>query len=79
MCGATALTPPTLLQPTEGHLNLHFQAPGAQPGFLGMMSSETFAVDRASVCLECGHVILGLSPERLQELRAKGVALHPTT
>jgi hypothetical protein len=80
MCAATAISPPTLFQHSgEGNPELVLQVRGAKPGFLGAIPRETFCVDRASVCLQCGHVILGFSPQRLQQLRERLPSLDPET
>jgi hypothetical protein len=81
MCGATSLTAPTLfLHSGDGNPKVHFKVRGAKAGFLGgAPDDEKFVVDRARVCLQCGHVSLGFSAERLQELREKSESLEPAT
>jgi hypothetical protein len=68
-CGNTNLTPETRFDPSEGNANIHFFDPKAKQGFLDD-GHPTFAVNRARVCLDCGHVMLSLGGTRLEQLRA---------
>jgi hypothetical protein len=78
MCNESTLTPPTLIQHSaEGTPQVHFKLKGGQPNFFGVTPGETFAVQRASVCLTCGHVALGLTAGTLQRLKDRLGALDP--
>jgi hypothetical protein len=77
-CGATELTAPTrfdLSSPVTASVIFRPRTPN--PGFLGIQVMHSELVDRARVCLACGHVMLGLSPASLAELRAKIGNLDP--
>jgi hypothetical protein len=76
-CGAVEVTPATFFDNTEGYPRIHFHILGAQPNFLGSKPTETVDVNRARVCLACGHVMLGVSPDQLTALRQKAHALEP--
>lgn len=81
-CGRTTLTPPTLLDPSEGYLNVHFQEKTDKPaGWLGP-ARERFSIKRVRICIECGHVMLFLDAQTLGTLRARlpGLeAMEPVT
>ncbi len=79
MCASTSLTRPTLFQVSgDSDAKVHFRIRDPAPGFFAA-TSESFVVDRASICMECGHMILGFSEGRLAELREKMATLEPTT
>ncbi len=78
-CGATSLSPQTKLDPSEGYLNVHFHVAGAPPGLLGVPPTERFVVDRARICLDCGHAVMGLSARALAQLRGRLAHLAPTS
>jgi hypothetical protein len=67
-CGNANLTAETKFDPSEGNANIHFFDPKATGLF--DYSVVTFTVNRARVCLDCGHVMLSFGPARLAELRA---------
>lgn len=75
-CGSASLSPETRLDPSEGYLRVHFHVAGGPPGLLGG-PTESFVVDRARVCLGCGHVMTGLSARTLAQLRARLGQLAP--
>jgi len=77
LCGGTSLTPETKLDPSEGYLNVHYEVAGGEPGLLGSAPVERFAVDRARICLDCGHVVTGMSARTLAMLRARLGQLAP--
>ncbi|HEX8793953.1 MAG TPA: hypothetical protein VF765_23590 [Polyangiaceae bacterium] len=76
-CGETQLAGPTWFTVSEGFARVYFEKRGAKPGFLGGSAKEGFHVNRARVCLACGHVMLGLSDDQLQQLRDKLGTLQP--
>jgi hypothetical protein len=76
-CGATQVTPATsfdLSSPVNATVTFR---PRAGKSLFGLAVMESFRVDRARVCLACGHVMLALSPVKLAELRAKIGGLDP--
>ena len=74
-CGNSQLTPETKFDTSEGFANLFFHYRDATPGFFGGVESRIFALDRARVCLDCGHVMLSLSARKLAALREAMPAL----
>ncbi len=76
-CGDSNLTPSTYVTPTEGYVRVQFEVRGERPGFLGGLPREHFEVDRATVCLGCGHVSFGLSRATLALLRERVSSLRP--
>jgi hypothetical protein len=76
-CGATQVTPPTLFDLSNPVSATVTFRPRAGKSLFGLAVMETFRVDRARVCLACGHVMLALSPAKLAELRAKMGGLDP--
>ncbi len=76
-CGATQITPPTLFKNTEGLPCVYFLERGKKAGWSIDTNSKSFSVNRARVCLACGHVMLALSPHELEDLRAKAAELEP--
>ena len=75
-CGDTQLTPATWFTVSEGFAHVYFENRSAKPGLLGQ-PRESFHVNRARVCLACGHVMLGLAPDDLELLRKKLATLSP--
>jgi hypothetical protein len=76
-CGATQVTPPTrfdLSSPVNAAVTFR---PRAGKSLFGLAVMESFGVDRARICLACGHVMLALSPGKLAELRGKIGGLDP--
>jgi hypothetical protein len=70
-CGNSNLTPETKFDPSEGNAYIHFRDPTADPTRTFFDDDQPkFAVNRARVCLDCGHVMLSLGRERLAQLRA---------
>jgi hypothetical protein len=67
----------TYVTPTEGYLRVHFTVRDGPRGFLGSIPREHFEVDRARVCLACGHVSLGLGAKTLARLRREAASLEP--
>lgn len=64
VCGGSSTTPPTEFDPSEGYSRVHFLRTDTR-------TRSGFIVDRASVCLDCGHIALSFSPKRLGELRSE--------
>ena len=78
-CGGTELAPATRFYARGQHdctPTVVFEVRGEQ-GFLGP-PHEYFHADRARVCLACGHLMLGMSPEQLAKLRSRGPWLQPS-
>jgi hypothetical protein len=77
-CGSGDVMPPTLFDLSGSTVaTMTFRPRDAKPGFLGVTVLESLRVDRARVCLACGHVMLALRPETLAQLRAKAAMLDP--
>lgn len=74
-CGSESLSEETMLDPSEGYLNLRFAVTGAAPTFLGGAPTESFRVDRARVCLGCGHLVVVMGRAALARLRSRAGAL----
>jgi hypothetical protein len=75
-CGNPNVTPPTHFDLTEGSASVVFGIRQPEKGWLAE-TSKRFAVNRARVCLDCGHVMLAFGPERLEELRRALADLRP--
>ncbi len=60
----------TKLDPSEGNTYLYFSLKVPQPGFFGEKQVR-HPVNRARVCLGCGHVMVFLSTLHLQQLRER--------
>lgn len=78
-CASPHVTPETHFDPSEGDANVIFETPVRPSGFFGGLEipREHFKVNRARICLACGHVMFFLSPRirrqiesRMAELRA---------
>ena len=71
-CGSSALTDETRFEPSAGYASVHFRE------VQDALTRELHAcrVDRARICLECGHVALCVSPTTLGALKAKLGALR---
>jgi hypothetical protein len=76
MCGNTSLTPETKFDPSEGNAVIHFGDASVAQAFMSD-PYRRFPVNRARVCLDCGHVALALGPRKLAALRAALAALRP--
>jgi hypothetical protein len=76
-CGGSSLTPSTKFDTSEGYAKVYFENTKVEPSFFGGSGTITFAIDRARVCLDCGHVMLGFSKERLEGLRHEMASLKP--
>ncbi|HEU4413023.1 MAG TPA: hypothetical protein VFS43_47715 [Polyangiaceae bacterium] len=76
-CGSSALTPPTKFDASEGPPAVCFQAKKAERSLFGGPTMHAFVVDRARVCLDCGHVMLSFGRERLDEMRGMMASLKP--
>jgi len=76
-CGGTSLTPATKFDPSDGFAYVWFRDRRVTPTVLGGDGTQHLAIDRARVCLDCGHVMLGFSDSRLAELRAVSAAFEP--
>jgi hypothetical protein len=76
-CGGASLTPPTWFGTTEGKPSVFFREAEAKPTLLGGHRTQAFSVSRAQVCLDCGHVMLGLNNESLEKLRRRLTSLEP--
>ena len=76
-CGNSQLTPETKFDTSEGLANVYFRHRDAKPDFFGSVESATFAVDRARVCLDCGHVMLSFCEAKLAALREAMPQLVP--
>ncbi len=74
-CGSESLSEETKLDPSEGYLNVHFAVAGAPPALLGGNQTESYRVDRARVCLGCGHVVAVMGRAALARLRSRAGAL----
>lgn len=77
-CGNANLTPATKFDTSEGFPNVYFEKAEPETGFFAS-NTETFAVDRARVCLDCGHVMFSFSSDKLATLRAHLPRLKPMT
>ncbi|MFO0682971.1 MAG: hypothetical protein U0234_13025 [Sandaracinus sp.] len=75
-CQSEELGPLTKFDPSEGNAHLHFARKDPTGGIF-RASSETFAVDRARVCLACGHVMFFFSEGRLRQLKGRLPELEP--
>lgn len=78
-CGGSSLTSPTRYITQNGSQGgfLVFQKKGVKASFFGARGKEAHEVDRASACLDCGHVLLVVSPGKLALLRAAMASLEP--
>lgn len=76
-CGGGSLTPATKFDTSEGYPNVYFRNTKVQPSFFGGSDRQWYPVDRARICLDCGHVMLFFSAERLGMLRAETGSLKP--
>jgi hypothetical protein len=68
-CGSDTLTHVSSFDDTSGYSHVVFLD--------GSADERRFRVDRARVCLDCGHVMLAMSPRTLAELRAERGSLRP--
>jgi len=76
-CGKSNVTPPTRFVLDQGvTAGLVFAIRNPEKGWLAK-TARAFDVDRARVCLDCGHVMLALGPKRLEELRSEVAGLLP--
>ncbi len=66
VCGGTRTTPPTSMPADSGWVKLLYKVPDG--GFLSQGLS-LHCVGRA--CLDCGHVMMFLDPEALEQARAQ--------
>jgi len=74
-CGGQSLTPETKFDPSEGWAYVHFAEHGTRSPLFGggdrpTLTPVRFAIDRARVCLDCGHVKLSMSSKTVAKLRA---------
>ena len=75
-CGRTNLSPSTRLDPTKGFLAAHFKrVPTPESG--PVSGQHSVVVQRARICLDCGHVMLFIDGKTLAELKAALPALAP--
>lgn len=66
VCHGTALSAPTRVRHSDGTTELELaDVVEGQPYI------QRFAVDRASVCFDCGHVMFSLSASGLRRLRQR--------
>jgi hypothetical protein len=70
VCGGTATTPLTSFDPSEGYSYVHFARTDGQ-------THTRFALDRVSVCLDCGHAALAFGAKRLAQIRSMLPVLAP--
>lgn len=70
-CQSIELGPLTKFDPSEGYARVHFRVKGATAGLLGSPANAAYTVDRARVCLRCGHVMHFLSAEQCADLRRR--------
>ena len=75
-CQSTELTPLTRFDPSEGFARVHFLRKSPGSGFFAS-PYEHITVDRARVCLACGHVMHFLGAKRRRELAEKIAGLSP--
>ena len=73
-CHSSELAEETKFDPSEGFAYVHYRDPSDTGIFAAPLR---FAIDRARVCLACGHVSLSFGEARLAELRAKIGKLVP--
>jgi hypothetical protein len=78
-CGSPHVTPETSFDTTEGDPNIYFETRVRPTGFLAELEDtrQRFNVDRAQVCLACGHVMFFLSPSKRRELERRMAELKP--
>lgn len=76
-CGSASLTPSTKFDTSEGLAQVYFQDPTVEPSFFGGGGTRTFSIDRARVCLDCGHIMLSFGKKKLEELRDAMASLKP--
>jgi hypothetical protein len=76
-CGSASLTPSTKFDTSEGFAQLYFHDPTIEPSFFGGGGMRTFSIDRARVCLDCGHIMLSFGKKKLEELRDEIASLKP--
>lgn len=76
-CGSALLTPSTKFDTIDGRPQIYFHDPTIEPSFWVGDGTRTFSVDRARVCLDCGHIMLSFSKEKLEELRGAIASLKP--
>lgn len=69
-CGGSAITPPTACFAHDGYATVHFHRTDTQ-------TDESYRVDRATVCLDCGHVAFGFSTKTLAWLKNGLSRLEP--
>ncbi len=60
-CGGSACTPPTKFDPTKGWSRVYFRT--ADP-----RQSYSVTINRARICMECGHVMFGVDSKQLGDL-----------
>jgi hypothetical protein len=73
-CGNEHLTEPTAFDVTgEGSPVVIFDNPTT---LFGLFNAR-YRVNRARVCLDCGHVMLAIAGEELENLRAASQSLKP--
>lgn len=70
VCTSPHVTPETKFDPSEGFAKVHFNLKTPAPGFFSE-SWMSLKVDRARLCLACGHVMYFLSPRARQELERR--------
>ncbi len=76
VCGRTQLSPSTRLDPTKGFLAAHFKrTPTAESG--PAAGQHTVLLQRARICLVCGHVMIFIDAKALADLKAALPMLTP--
>jgi hypothetical protein len=77
VCQGVHLSPETLIDPTEGVLQVQFAKRDVEASFFGEDKRLRLRIDRARVCLGCGYVLPFLSSARIEKLRTAAPTLEP--
>ncbi|MCU0658220.1 MAG: hypothetical protein MUF64_24050 [Polyangiaceae bacterium] len=75
-CGSSNQTEETQFDPSEGYAQIFFRMK-TPPRSSWDSDKVRFIVDRARICIDCGHVSLSLSESRRRELAAQLGGLKP--